>query len=1299
MTHGTIIKLLDAACTRFTAKPLFAYPDGDGWREIAYGQYREAVSRIACDLVAAGVKPGDRVMLLGAYGPAWCAGYMGIHVAGATVIPMDAQYTAAEVATIHAYTQPAAVLCDAAHRGVLPAGVTPLALDDVYTRTGEAAFAPVPLPDGAPMSIIFTSGTTGDPKGVMLSEANFMANVSFLHTYRGLMSDRDVMLAMLPLHHVYGFTCTFLAPMLIGGTIVFPKTLSGTEIAAAVQARGVTLLVAIPQVLNLFHKKIFDAAGKAGFFTRDLFRTLKDITRWSRKYLGLNPGRLFFGKVHRNFPALRFMTSGGARLEPQILTDLHDLGFNIIEAYGLTETAPIACFNHPRRPVPGSVGTAITGVAVKIDRTDPALEQGEICIKGPIVMMGYYKRPEETTHAIEDGWFRTGDLGYMDARGNVYITGRKKEIIILPNGKNVYPEELEKAYARSQRIAEVCILVTGEPAREQLTAAVFPDMKYFREKQSANIHQDVKYDIETIAAGLPSYQRVTRVEVLDAEFPRTRLGKIKRFKVRELIEHRGAASTPGAARSKDTDDPFLRFLMEELKLDFAPQPEHNLETDLGLDSLGKLELLAAVEKQFGARIPAEQAGTLISVQNLAAAVTASGGAPGGAAGAGFDLPAEVRKPPAVPLRRHVAVGWGFFGGILRFTTHFIQWAFVRFCMRGRIAGLEKLPATGPFIIAPNHQSYFDAVLIYGMLPWRVTRRMYSISLPEIFGRFPLSLVRKPGRVILTGTHETMIESLRYSREVLEMGEPMVVFPEGKRSVDGRVDRPKPGIFMLAGECRAPIVPVHLTGLMALLSRPNPGFRFTPVAAEVLDPIPVAAGDPRPAMDAWHRSMQARDQAATATPAAPPAAGAGALLRAVAWSMFDFANTIFSFIVVTMYLPPLLEKITGSNFLMSTSNVISMIVAGLTAPVLGALTDRSSRAKRWLIAVTVVCCLACAAIGFLVGPETAPSTMRLFAIGSAFVVANFTYQLGLMFYNSFLPTLGTPEFQGKISGLGTALGYVGVLVVMFPAAAVANYAEWLVYPFGAAAFFLFALPMFLLVPERRAVKDEPLTGAVIRQEMGRFFRLFGRLREDKNLRNAFLSSFLAVDAVNTAILFFTTFLINAVFVDRTGEALKEAVKYQMLALTVSAIVMSFVIGWLSDRIGSKKGLMIAIVAMAGASLAGCFLTAGWPFYIIITLCGGAGLSGVWTAGRKLFADIAPPDKVGDYFGLYGLSNKASALGTVIFAAITCYLPKWGLTSEPVAYRIAFAFGVVTLTAAAYFLAKVELKPGSATKDAE
>ena len=303
----------------------------------------------------------------------------------------------------------------------------------------------IPLAPGQPMSIIFTSGTTSDPKGVMLSEENFLSNLAMLESMNGLITGRDRVLAMLPLHHVYPFTCTVLAPLYFGAAIIYPRSLKGEDIFAAVKNHGATAFVAIPRVLELLCDRIFQTAAAQPKIKQALFYCLLKISDVLQP-LGINPGKRLFSTIHRNFKGFRFFASGGARLDMDVHKKLRALGFKIIEAYGLTETSPIAAMNTLSEQVPGSVGRAALGVELKIEKADSHLDQGEICIRGPNVMMGYFQRQDLTAEVVIDGWFHSGDLGYLDDQGHLFITGRKKEVLVLSSGKNIYPEELEKLY-------------------------------------------------------------------------------------------------------------------------------------------------------------------------------------------------------------------------------------------------------------------------------------------------------------------------------------------------------------------------------------------------------------------------------------------------------------------------------------------------------------------------------------------------------------------------------------------------------------------------------------------------------------------------------------------------------------------------------------------------------------------------------------------------------------------------------------------------------------------------------------
>ncbi|MDX1779231.1 MAG: AMP-binding protein, partial [Thermodesulfobacteriota bacterium] len=401
-----------------------------------------------------------------------------------------------------------------------------------------------------------------------------------------------------------------------------------------------------------------------------------------------------FRSIHKNFPGFRYFACGGARLDPEIFKKLSLLGFKVLEAYGLTETAPIATINNFAKPIPGSVGKAAREVSLKIEKDDPRLEYGEICIKGPNVMMGYYKRPDLTEQAVIDGWFHSGDLGFLDDKKNLYITGRKKEVLVLPNGKNIYPEELETVYKQSEKIKELCITLLNEGERTLLTIVIYPNREYFVRKKSTNVYQDIKFEIENIGQKLPPYQRVSKIELVDEELPKTSLGKIKRYKVTELLKNRIAVSPTGTGMiSPEGLDPFLIFVKDVLKLEYLPHIKNNLETDLGLDSLSKLEFLALVEKKYNIRIEEDQAAgffTLEDIKRVIPATTQEEHVPDDKL-----LADELLTSPELPLEKHVSVGNNPLSVTARFCFHILCKLFFKLFFRARLEGRENLKGLNP----------------------------------------------------------------------------------------------------------------------------------------------------------------------------------------------------------------------------------------------------------------------------------------------------------------------------------------------------------------------------------------------------------------------------------------------------------------------------------------------------------------------------------------------------------------------------------------------------------------------------
>lgn len=831
----------------------FFYFENSEEKTLTFAEFRRLVFCCAGAIRSRNIAPGSRVILVGENSPAWPAAYLAAHVCGLTVAHGDSRFTEAEFKNIERFTQPALILCGRAFSGMFSGAVAKILLEDLSPALPEAEPEIIPLAPGQPMSIIFTSGTTSDPKGVMLSEENFRSNIAMLESMQGLITGRDRVLAMLPLHHVYPFTCTVLAPLYFGAAIIYPRSLKGEDIFAAVKNHGATAFVAIPRALELLCDRIFQTVAALPKSKQTIFRGLLKISDLLQS-LSINPGPWLFPAIHRNFKGFRFFASGGARLDADVHKKLRALGFRIIEAYGLTETSPIAAMNTLVEQVPGSVGRAAPGVTLKIEKDDPRLDQGEICIKGPNVMMGYFHRPDLTAEVVIDGWFHSGDLGYIDDQGHLFITGRKKEVLVLSSGKNIYPEELEKLYRRSEKIKELCVTLLSEGGREFLTVVVHPNKDYFLREKTTSIYQEIKYEIETIAQKLPSYQRVMRIELVDEELPKTALGKVKRYRVAELVHEKASvAAAEQQVPAAEDRDLFLTFVQQTLKLKKLPSYAGNLETDLGLDSLAKLEFFFAVEERYGIKIAEEQAVNIFTLRDIRALIPDTGAADAEQESA---LVAElVTVAPDIPLERHVAIGNNALATAARFCFYMLCKTLLKLFFQARLQGLEQLRnAPPPFIIAPNHNSYIDGIVIYALLPFSIINRCFFVSLVQVFGRLPLSLAQKIGRIILTGTHDTAIRSLQYSHQILGHGGIMCVFPEGQRSVDGAVAQPKKGIGYAAQSSGAALLPVCIEGTQALLSRKNPGLHRANITVTILPPI-APEGGLEDFLGAWKKQVQ------------------------------------------------------------------------------------------------------------------------------------------------------------------------------------------------------------------------------------------------------------------------------------------------------------------------------------------------------------------------------------------------------------------------------------------------------------
>lgn len=819
--ESVITHLFTQTAQRLPNKVCLQIERGGAWERYTYAQAEELSRKVAAFLMNAGIGKGDFVLLILTNSPEWAIFYLGIIYSGACAVPVDSQSTSKEIETITADCSPKAVFTS---RGIfqekdfasLISNFKKIIIDDSSSESVEEGnvinFAyireysihkDIRLPEISPennASLIYTSGTTGRPKGVLLSHFNFCSNAKSFNKLK-ICRESDAFLCILPLFHSYAFMAGLLVPLSLGAKISFCLSFKPEDIARVIKESCVTVVPTVPQFLSLLRNKIFS------------------------KYDGtpaiLKPFILFFTRlnVRKAFgKTLRLFVSGGARLEPAIGEDILKLGIRLIEGYGLTETSPLVALNPPEKVKFGSVGKPVPDVKVKIDNPDKS-GTGEILIKGPNVMKGYFKRPDLTDEVIKNRWFYSGDLGYLDEEGYLFITGRIKEVIVLSSGKNVYPGELEAIYSLNPYIKELCIL--SKDGQRGLHAVIVPDFSYLRKTEIINIQDKIKWEIENISRTFPPHNHIMGFTITKEDLPRTRLGKIKRFELQKrygrMEESREAKKEKIYSDSDldlihlDTSRKILAFLVRKLKKDVIL--DDNLEIDLGIDSLGRIELADGLERILNIKIPNELIAKPFTVRELLNEINdlERKGV--------FEKPEKRifnwkellnRLPPQEVLdkiRLRPSMGDKIFGFL--FVKFFL--CLFEIFWRLKVEGRERLPKKGPYILCPNHASYLDGFIVGTSLPYKIELNTFFLGYAGYFEHPLAAWGIKVGRLIPLDVESRLVETMQASSYILRNGKIMCIFPEGGRSVDENVQAFKKGVGILAKELDLPLVPVFIQG--------------------------------------------------------------------------------------------------------------------------------------------------------------------------------------------------------------------------------------------------------------------------------------------------------------------------------------------------------------------------------------------------------------------------------------------------------------------------------------------------------
>jgi len=743
----------------------------------------------------------------------WIYALLGIWSNHGIAVPVDVTSTTSEIAYILKDCQPACIWTSVKKADIISQALseaemnTPVALIDDYetVEITETEKSYVSYNENDTSLIIYTSGTTGAAKGVMLSFRNIIANVDSVSKDVHIFSPRLRTMVLLPLHHVLPLMGSVVAPLMVGGGIAIAPSMMPMDIMETLQKGKIGIIIGVPRLWQTLYNGIKQKID-ASPVTKFLF--------WSCKKLQCMPlSRFVFQSVRKKMGGrLTYCVSGGAALDKEIGVGLRTLGLSVLEGYGMSETAPMISFTRPDDIIPGCVGKPMPSVTVDI-------RDGEIYVKGPNVMQGYYNNPTETAAVIgQDGFLRTGDLGYFDKKGRLYITGRSKEIIVLSNGKNINPAEIEyKLDKYIQYVKESAVMQDGDALR-----AIIVPQQNISAQSDEEIEDLLKLRIlqpynETVAP----YKRIMNISVYHGELPRTRLDKLQRFKLPLLLNDTNTAKKTAAFVEPTFPEYQIikNYISKEKNV--TVRPTDHLETDLALDSLDKISFQAFIETTFGLEIDQKRLLAFNNVTELAEYV------------ADFKSFIEQEDIDWNDIINHdnsdvkLPATW-----ITGFVITKIFKALSKFYFHLKAIGLENIPKHTPVIFASNHQSYFDGMFVMANLNKSIIRKTYFYAKDEHVKNWFVKILANKHNVIVMNSSNIRISILKLSK-VLKQGKNIIIFPEGTRTHDGNLNEFKKTFAILSKELSIPIVPVYISGAYHAFSRKAKIPHRKPVAVEYL----------------------------------------------------------------------------------------------------------------------------------------------------------------------------------------------------------------------------------------------------------------------------------------------------------------------------------------------------------------------------------------------------------------------------------------------------------------------------------
>jgi long-chain acyl-CoA synthetase len=778
------------------------YDDGYRVRRHSYVEVARAARAEAARLAAAGVGKGDKVVLWGENRPEWIVSYWACIISGVVVVPIDYRASSEFLQKVRDIVDAKVTIVgdDVDHTGVSMAGVWRFS-DVDWGADGPMPVVSVGRDDIA--QIVFTSGATAEPKGVVIRHRNVMANV--------VPVEREVLkykkyarpflplrfLNLLPLSHLFGQSMATNIPPMVDGTVVFMRSFNPHDIVRIVKRWRISVIVCVPKILDVLREHALRVDPNAA---AEVEGRLSIPKRWWR-----------YRAVHRMFGMKFWAFVVGAAPLPAALEEFWKrLGFVVIQGYGLTETAPIVTLNHPFKTKSGSVGTAIAGVEIEI------AEDGEILVRGENVTSGYYTKKTEGVEGMTspegveagrivdaEGWLHTGDIGERDADGRIFIKGRKKEMIVTPEGLNVFPDDVERVLNAVPGVRESAVVGSVAGGQERVHAVLVLEPGSAPEPIVARANQ-----------ALQDHQRIRSYSVWsDGDLPRTEgTKKLKRQAIRTWV---ASGARPDVAAGEGEDP--LTALFARFAGGRAMGAGTSL-ADLGLSSLERVELMVALEDRLQTRIDETQFAAAKTIEDVKALLAR---APAHAeVSEPVDFPSWNRHPLVGVIRRLSLATW-----ILPLARVF---AWIHVEGREHLAHLR-----GPVVFAANHQSHFDVPVILASLPGHLRKRVAPAMSKEFFKAhfFPEGQPRRQvfikrlnyylaafffNAFPLPQREAGARQTLRYIGEITADGFSILIFPEGVRSQTGEMTTFLGGIGMIGSRLELPVVPVRVDGVHEIL---------------------------------------------------------------------------------------------------------------------------------------------------------------------------------------------------------------------------------------------------------------------------------------------------------------------------------------------------------------------------------------------------------------------------------------------------------------------------------------------------